>query len=136
MADAVYPLGKEGMMGGDIDLNTDDIRVILLKSGYTYSAAHQYVSDLTPGSYEIDRSASTMTSLDVSAGVFDAADHTISAVAGGDTVEKFVIYKYNVADSAAALVYYNDQATGLPLSTNGSDITLTWDSGGNKIFAL
>ncbi len=34
------------------------------------------------------------------------------------------------------LVAYIDSATGLPVIPNGGDITITWDSGANRIFAL
>ena len=52
MANAIYPKAKEAFLSGSINLTSDTIKCALVKtsSGYTYSSAHQYYSDLTPGS--------------------------------------------------------------------------------------
>ncbi len=134
MADAMYPLGREGFLDGSIDWDTDDIRVILLTSGYSYGAGHEFVSDLTPGSNEVDRSGASLASKSVALGVCDANDHTLTAVGAGPAAESIVIYKYNVADAAARLIAFIDGATGLPVTPNGGDITIAWDDGANKIF--
>lgn len=40
MANVLYDKGREGFLDGSIDWDTDDIRVVLCRSTYTYSAAH------------------------------------------------------------------------------------------------
>ena len=38
--------------------------------------------------------------------------------------------------STSQLVAYIDTATGLPVTPNGGNIQIVWDTGANKIFAL
>jgi len=67
--------------------------------------------------------------------VADAADVILSSVTG-DTCEAIVIYKHTGTESTSRLIAYIDTATGLPVTPNGGDITIQWDSGANKIFKL
>ena len=69
-------------------------------------------------------------------GVFDAADITYTAVTSGSTAKAIVIYKDTGLSGTSPLLAYIDTITGFPLATNGGDITIVWDSGANKIFAL
>ena len=69
------------------------------------------------------------------AGVADAADTTFTSVSG-DTVEAIVLYKDTGDAATSPLIAYIDTATGLPLTPNGGDVTITWDNGANKIFKL
>ena len=49
MANALYDPGREGFLDGSIDWDTNDIRVMLALSTYTFSAAHKFISDLCAG---------------------------------------------------------------------------------------
>ena len=50
MANVLYPKGKEHMSKAEIPLLTGNIRAYLIDSAvYTYSAAHQSVSDVPAG---------------------------------------------------------------------------------------
>lgn len=68
-------------------------------------------------------------------GTFDGDNITYSAVTGA-TVEALVIYRHNSgANTTWKLVAYIDTSvTGLPVTPNGGDITLTWS--GSGIFSL
>jgi len=95
---------------------------------YTYSAAHQFRSSLTgvaggahPG----------LTSKTIVSGVFDAADVTLLAVAGGPTVDAAVVYQDTGNPATDRLISYNEIASVTP---DGSDITVTWS--GNGVFRL
>ncbi len=133
MANALYPSFKKLLLDGDIDLATDTIRAALIDTGvYTYSSAHDFYDDVVAG---LVGAAVTLTSKTTTAGVFDAADAVVSAVTG-NTVEAVIIYKSTGVDSTSPLIAYIDTATGLPVTPNGGDITITWDNGANKIFAL
>ena len=72
----------------------------------------------------------------VTGGAFDAADITYIAVTAGATCEAVVIYKDTGVPGTSALIAYIDTITGFPLATNGGDITIQWDNGTYKIFAL
>ena len=63
------------------------------------------------------------------------ANITFSAVTGA-TAGAIVIFIDSGVDTTSNLVAYIDTATGLPVTPNGGDITVTWDTGANKIFKL
>jgi len=132
---ALYDPGREGFLDGSIDWDTDDIRAILIKTGYSFSAAHKFVSDLTPASYDNGRSAS-LTGKAVTNGIADAADSSLAANAATLSIA-VGLYKYNAADAAARLIGYIDSGTGLPFTpAAGQTVNLLWSDGANRIFKL
>ena len=135
MANALYNKGREGFLDGSIDWDTDDIRCILVDTAdYTVDLATHDNLDDVPGDARVATSGA-LTSKTVTDGVADAADVTLSSVTG-DTCEAIVIYKHTGTESTSRLIAYIDTATGLPVTPNGGDITIQWDSGANKIFKL
>lgn len=137
MASALYPKAKESFLSQNpsIDIDSDTIKVALVNTGtdYTYSSAHQYYSSVTHYSGTTDQ---TLGSKTVTNGVFDAADATFTAVAidGSKTVSAVVIYKDTGVAATSPLIAYIDGFTAI--TPNTGDITIVWDSGSNKIFAL
>ena len=136
MANALYDKARESFLKGEIVWGTDDIRAVLVDTAtYTVDLVNdQFLSDI-PAGERVATLPSTLTSMTTTSGVADAADITFSSVTG-DQSEAVVLYKYNASDAAARLIAYIDTATGLPVTPNGGDITVTWDSGANKIFKL
>lgn len=112
----------------------DDIRAILIDTAdYTVDTdAHDFLDDV-PGAARVATAA--LTGESVSVNVFDANDTTFTAVSG-DTVEAFLLYKHTGVESTSRLIAYFDTATNMPITPNGGDITIAWDNGSNKIFAL
>lgn len=135
MANALYDAGREAFLDGTISWSSDDIKVVLVDAAdYTVNlATHTALSDI-PAAGRVATSAN-LTSKTVTAGVADAADVTLSAVSG-DESEALVIYKDSGVESTSTLIAYIDTATNLPVTPNGGDITIQWDSGANKIFKL
>jgi hypothetical protein len=132
---AVYPKAKEQYAQAGINMLTDDIRVMLVLSTYTYNAAHQFISDL--GAVDNGRSAALGTK-DVTNGVFDAADSSITATAGSPC-NALIIFKHTGADGTARVIAYLDSTSilGLPFTPEAGQICpAVWDNGANKIFAL
>jgi len=135
MANALYNKGREGFLDGNIDWDTDDIRCILIDTAdYTVDLATHDNLDDVPAIARVATSGA-LTSKTVTDGVADAADVTLSSVTG-DQCEAIVIYKHTGTESTSRLIAYIDTATGLPVTPNGGDITIQWDSGANKIFKL
>ncbi len=135
MANALYGLGREGFLDGSIDWDTDDVRSVL-------SDAADYVKSIDVDNDLADVAAGArvavsgaMTSKTVTLGTADAADVTWSAVTG-DVSEEIIIYQHTGTDATSRLIVNIDTATGLPVTPNGGDITVTWDSGADKIFTL
>lgn len=138
MANTVYPLFKQALLSGtpSINMTSDTIKVAIVR-GYTYSAAHDFYDDITGiGGGTIVGTPQTLGSKVFTNGVFDAADPTFTAVASGAACAHLVIYKDTGTGSTSPLIALIDTATGLPVTPNGSDITIAFDPGASKIFAL
>lgn len=133
MANAIYPLYKQALLDGDtnIDLNDGTVKVALVDTGvYTYSAAHQFLTSLTG----VVGTAQTINNTTVANGLFDGDNVTYTAVSG-NSVEALVIYIDTGSSATSRLVAYIDTGvTGLPVTPNGGDITVTWNASG--IFQL
>lgn len=135
MANALYDKGREGFLDGSIDWDTNDIRIILIdEADDTIDLAVDDNLDDRAGAARVATS-SALGSKTVTNGVADAADVTFSAVTG-DPAESIDGYKHTGTESTSRLIFNIDTATGLPVTPNGGDITVTWDSGSNKIFKL
>lgn len=145
MANFVYNIAKKGLVDGTIDLDTagDDIRILLLQAATdedpddaTVQAvlARAGTTELTSTGYARQALAGEATTNDTAndRAEFDATDVTFSSVsqASSETVIGYVIYKFVTADSDSIPILFVDTATGIPLTPNGSDITITWDAEG------
>lgn len=134
MANALFDKGREGFLDGSIDWDTGDIRVMLVRSTYTFDAADQFLSDL--GAVDNGRSAA-LGSKTVTSGVADAADTSLTATAAV-ACNALVIFQHTGSDATARVIAYIDTPTsGLPFTPSASQtVNITWDNGANKIFKL
>ena len=133
MSNALYTLARQSFLNGGIDWATADLRVALVNSSYTVNlATDQYISTVAAN---IVARSSSLTSVTSTGGVANAANVTFSSVSGS-TVSYFVIYAYTGTDSTSQLIAYFDTASNLPITPNGGNITISWDTGSNKIFVL
>jgi hypothetical protein len=134
MANELYTTYKSAALQGDVDLVNDTISAVLVDTNdYTPDTTnHQFLDDIPAGARV---ASANLSNTSVSSGVFDADDVTFSNVSG-DECEALVIYQDTGTASTSLLVAYIDNANGLPVTPNGGDITVEWDNGGNKIFAL
>ena len=123
---------------GAVDWATTDVRCLLLKSTYTYSAAHQYVSDVISGSIEISASGYSRQTLGsfvaptaANPSVCDStADITFSSLASGQTIGFVVFYKYNAADASAEVLFCMDEDTPTTYPTNGGNFVVALNASG------
>jgi hypothetical protein len=72
-----YDSYEDDLLGGNIDLANDTIKVALVTSSYTFSAAHDFFDDITnelstTGGYTAG--GATIANPSISSGVFDADD--------------------------------------------------------------
>jgi hypothetical protein len=138
MANALYPLWKQEILKGTSNnlLNSAEgatgVYAALVDTGtYTYSSAHQFYSSLS-GVVGTDQEITSKTQ---TTGTFDGNDLTYSSVSG-NSVEALVLYRKNAgANTTWPLIAYIDTGvTGLPVTPNGGNITVTWNASG--IFTL
>jgi hypothetical protein len=134
MANALYGKGKEKILTAAINLSADTIKAALVSTSYTPNlATDEFYSAV---SANVIGTPQTLASKTVALGVFDAADTTFSAVAGGSTLLGVALYKDTGVAGTSPLLALIDTITGFPLATNGGDIQIVWDNGAYKIFSL
>lgn len=133
MANALYPIWKSGLLQATSNTAlTGTVKAALVDTGtYTYSASHDFYNDVSSAVVGTPQTIGTKT---YTAGTFDGDNVTFPAVSGA-TCEAIVIYidTGNVATSPL-VAYLDSGVTGLPVTPNGGDITVTWDAAG--IFTL
>lgn len=136
MANSLFDKGREAFLTGAINMSSVNVKLILVDHGVDTPnvATDDFLNDITAGARIA--TSGNFTSKTVTNGVFDAADVTLTSVTGA-SCESIVIYNDTPATEATKhLIAYIDTATGLPVTPNGGDITIVWDSGANKIFKL
>ena len=135
MADVIYNDFKKNIMNGNIDLDTNTIKVMLVTSSYTPDQdAHEFKSSVTnevSGTGYVAGGAAlankTVTADDTdNEGVFDADDVTWSSstiIARGA-----VIYKDTGNAATSPLICYLDFTTDK--SSSNGDFTISWNAEG------
>ena len=98
--------------------------ILLLSDGSSYATICERI-DCTP---------QTIANTTVTGGLFDGDDVTYPAVSG-NSVEAIIIYIDTGNTATSRLVAYIDTGvTGLPVTPNGGDISISWNPSG--IFQL
>ena len=137
MANRLYPKYKEALLGAGVNLATGTIKAQLVDTGaYTYADTDQFLSAI-PAAARIG-AAVTLASKTVVGGTFDADDIAFTSVPAGsgtaNAAEAIVIYRDSGAAASSELIAIIDTATGLPITPNGGNVSVTWAAGG--IFSL
>lgn len=135
MANALYDTGRNAFLIAGVNWTSDTIAAVLVDlNSYTPNlATDQFLSAITSGARVATFSG--LTSKTAVAGVADAADVVFSSVTGAES-EAVILYKDTGTAGTSQLIAYIDTATGLPVSPNGGNISVTWDNGANKIFKI
>ena len=138
MANALYPKYKVSLLTGasnrslNQNTTTDGVYVAIIDTGsYTYNTAHEFYSDLTGVIAE-----TRLLNPSISSGHVLDSDDPLFASVTGTTGEALVIFRKNSgANTTWALVAYLDTSvTGLPVTPDGGDIQIIWNTSG--IFKL
>lgn len=141
MANAYFTPAVEGFIAGEIDLDTAVIKASYVR-GYTFSASHKFVSDVTGAGGTINGTSAALANKTITGGVFDADDTTVtttaSAVNHGILLfqSSAVTGGADVAASAQRLIAYYDTGTSLPIQPGTGATPITWDNGPNKILKV
>lgn len=130
MASALYPSFKKALLDGGINMLSDTIKCVLIDTAdYTYNASHQFLSSV-PSAARVG-TAQTLANKSTTGGVFDADDAVVPSVTG-DPTEAVLIYKDTSNEATSPLIAYIEGS----VTPNGGNITIQWDNGANKIFAI
>ena len=142
MTNALYPTAAEGFGVGEIDWDTAVIKAAFVR-GYTYSASHKFVSDVTgAGGGTLNGTSAALTSKTATNGAFDAADTTVSTTASA-VDHGILVFQASavgggadVAASSQRVIAWFDTGTGLPIQPGTGPTPITWDNGSAKIFKI
>lgn len=142
MASQMFSKAREGFAIGEVDWDTAVIKAALVR-GYTFDDTDKFVSDVIGGGGTIHGTPVALASKTATNGILDADDVTFTTPAANANDHYILLYQSSAvgggADVAAGsqrVVAWIDTATGLPIQPNGSNVTLAWDSGTNKIAHL
>jgi hypothetical protein len=138
MSNAEFDTFDEGILQGEINLSTGVIKAAFVR-GYTYNAAHKFVSDVVNAGGTLNGTSAALSSKTFTNGVFDAADTFITTTASAVNHGLLLFQSSavgggaDVAQSAQRLIGYYDTGTNLPIQPGSADTPVTWDNGTNKI---
>lgn len=132
MSNRIYPLNAQAIWNGTLDVDGVTLKAVLVKSGYSFSTAHQFLSSIT-GANRVATSDAQTSASSSSTGVLDSPDFAFAAIdSGAGTGVAFVIYKDTGSEATSPLLKYIDTpegGTGLPYVPNGSPLTLRTPNG-------
>lgn len=138
---------------GSIDLSTDTLRVALYNNSTAYTPdpdTDEFVSDVLDGgttAQEFGEGTGTgysrqglanvsVTQNDTNdSAVLDADDTTFSSLDGAD-IQGIIIYKQvggddtTPTDDPIITIFDDDDLTDLPLTTDGNDVVIAWNTNG------
>ena len=146
MANGLYGHGRERFANAQIDWVDDTIKVTLIDAAdYAIGAnidVHEYMNtDTVPAAAKV--ATATLASTANALGVCSAAATTTFSAVTGDVCEALIIWKDGGGGGVTAsgtddvlIAYIDTVSSGLPVTPNGGDIVVTWDTGANKIFVL
>lgn len=138
MANSLFTAFRNGILGSHatrVDLDADTIKAMFVDHAddTPVIATDDFIDDiLSAGRVPAIASCPTLGTITigtVGAGVFDAADTTFTSLSG-DQVESLILFKDTGVESTSNLIAFWDTATGLPLTPNGGNVTVTWSASG------
>lgn len=138
---ALYPAAAEGFLVGEIDWDTAGIKASFVR-GYTYSAAHKFVSDVTGAGGTINGTTAALTGKTATGGALDADDTTATTTASANN-HGILLYQStavtggaDVAATAQRLIAWIDTGVNLPIQPGAGDTPIEWDAGANRILKI
>jgi hypothetical protein len=134
VANVIYPKWKaarEKALAPDLSSGAVAVKMILVDLGaYTYSAAHEFESDVPSGARIAISGALANKTISATDGTFDFDDFTITGVSGA-TVEAVIFFVDTGTPATSRLIVFMDTGvTGLTLTPNGGDVNVTVNAGG------
>lgn len=133
MANAIYPLYKQALLddSANIDLNDSTVKVALIDTGvYPYNSTHEFYSSVSG----VVGTPQTINNTTVTNGLFDGDNVTYTAVSGNSAEALLIYIDTGTAGTSRLVAWIDTSVTGLPVTPNGGDITITWNASG--IFQL
>jgi hypothetical protein len=141
VANSYFTSFPEGVLDGTISMSVGVFKVSLVR-GYTFSAAHKFVSDVTGAGGTLNGTSAALTTKTETGGVFDADDTSVSATASAVNHGLLLFQSSaasggaDVAASAQRVVAYYDTGTGLPIQPGTGTVSVVWPAANPKILKV
>lgn len=133
MANALYPKAKAQFLKALLDLTSASytIRAYSLDLAfYTYSASHEFLSDVAGGSRIKKSNPLTGKTVNLTTGAFDSDDPTMESVTGAD-IDALILYIDTGVDATSRLIMFQDTGIStVPFTPDGSDVRIIIGAGG------
>lgn len=129
----LYVEAKNALLRGEIDWLGGSVKLALV--GPTYAPnlnTHQWLSEIPAGA-RVAISA-PLGGKTVAGGAADASDVAFASVPS--QVSAFVLFIDSGAEGTSRLLYFDGDAIPLPFNPAGDPVTVNWDNGVSKIFAV
>lgn len=134
MPNSLYNYARQSYLTATLDWLTITAKVVLIDTAhYSFNATHQFYSSVS-GSAIVAGPVAITTPVAVD-GAAGGDNVTFSGVSGA-TVRAIIGFEDTGTAGTSRLIFYIDTATGLPITPNGGDIILQWDTGVNLIFRV
>ena len=136
MASGMYEYGVAEIMRGNVDLINDSITALLVDPGfYTPDLSLDTSQDDIPEAARISEVELTGNTLDGT--TFRADDVTFNSVPTTVSEASAVVVFFNSGVyNTSTLIAYIDNAPEFPITPDGGDIVIAWDTGSDGIFTL
>lgn len=134
MSNALYAKGRQSFLDGEISWSDDDIKALLVTSGYTADLTNdEFLSDIDAG----DRvgASDAFANKDSTSGVANS-DNVVYGLLSGDAVAAIVLYQSTGVEGTSRLIAYLDTAVNMPFTPGGGNVEIQWSDGATKIFKL
>ena len=130
MANVWYAKGIREIGDGGVDLLTDNLKVVLYDSGYTPVVdTDEFLSDIPSGA-RIVTSPNLASKTVTDGGILDCADPVFTSVPSAEIIVGAALFKDTGSAATSPLLAKIDNAGGLPLTTDGTNITMSVDGAG------
>lgn len=137
MANGLFYSYRNTVLGAGVNLSSLTIKPMFVDHlDFTpdpTNLAHDFIDDVTAaGRVPAIASCPALASKTlgtVAVGVFDATDSVFTALSG-DPSESLILFEDSGTEATSDLIAFWDTATGIPLTPNGGDVTVTWNASG------
>lgn len=134
MADALYEKGAERIGRAQLNLETANIKAVLVKTSYVQDlATHEFYSSI---SAHVSGAPVALTNKSFAGGRFDADDIVIVAPPAGDQIEAVALFVDSGNEATSPLLGYFTEIAGVPFTSNGFNQRVVWSNGSNRIFRI
>jgi hypothetical protein len=139
ISNALFTAYKATMLGNGtaVDLDADTIKAMFVDHAddTPVAATDDFIDDIASAArVPAIGSCPTLGTKTTTSGTFDAADSTFTSLSG-DQVESLILFKDSgVEGTSNLLVLFDTFASGMPLTPNGGNVTVTYNASG--IFSL